>query len=296
MSRRVRTLSLAGFGVCVVTLGAGAALLCENGLRLPPQLRRSTSLPGSSEVTVEGLGGIILNAGWLPHDECSATALLLHGVADSRAGVRGQAQMLLRNRFCVLAADSRGHGRSGGDLFTFGLREVEDVRRWVSWIQARHPGKPVFGLGESMGAGILLQAAGAGVPFRAVVAEAPFRTFREVAGYRMAQKAPVLGPLLVSPAFWYARLRYGLDLDQASPLEAMRHTTVPTLVIHGDADTNIPPDHGRDLAAAAGACAQFWSVPGGGHTDAIARQPAEFERRVLAWFSATEPPPGCPRS
>jgi len=297
MSPRVRNLGIAGFGLSVLIAGAAAALLCENALRLPPQLRNSSSLPESIEVTVEGSGGILLIASWLtPRKECSATVLLFHGVADSRTGILGQARMLVRDGFCVLAADSRGHGRSSGDLFTFGVREVDDVRRWVSWVQTRHPGKPVYGLGESMGASILIQAAGAGVPFRSVVAEAPFRTFREVALYRMAQKAPVIGPLLVTPAFWYARLRYGLDLDQASPLEAMRLIKVPALIIHGSADTNIPPDHGRDLAAAGGACAQFWSVSGGGHTDAIARQPAEFERRVLAWFSATAPPAGCPRS
>lgn len=297
MNRRVRTLGITGLGLFVLIVGAGAALLCENALRVPPQLRRGFSLPGSSEVTVEGLGGIVLSASWLmQRDDCTATVLLFHGVADSRAGVQGQARMLVRDGFCVLAADSRGHGRSGGDLFTFGVREVDDVRRWVSWVETRHPGRPVYGLGESMGASILLQAVGAGLPFRAVVAESPFRTFREVALYRMAQKAPVIGPLLVTPAFWYARLRYGLDLDQASPLEAVRRIKVPALIIHGSADTNIPPDHGRDLAAAGGACAQFWSVAGGSHTDAIARQPAEFERRVLAWFNATAPPPGCPRS
>ncbi len=288
MTCRFRNLGVAAIAAMIVFGSAGAALLCENALRLPSQIRKVKVIAGAAEVAVDSEDGYQLKASQLKTAWPSrGTVVLFHGVADSRAGVVGQAFLLNRNGFRVIAPDSRGHGRSGGDLFTFGVLEVDDVRRWVKWVEARHPGEPVFALGESMGAG---------VPFQLVVAESPFRTFRDVAEYRLGQKLPTLGPLFVPPAFWYARWRYGVDLDTASPADAVRRTKVPTLIIHGTADTNIPPAHGQDLAAAGGACVQFWGVPGGGHTDAISRAPAEFERRVLAWFSAASPPPGCPRS
>jgi hypothetical protein len=47
---------------------------------------------------------------------------------------------------------------SGGDLATFGLLESDDIHRWLDWIEQNDKPLCVFGLGESMGAALLLQS------------------------------------------------------------------------------------------------------------------------------------------
>jgi len=263
----------------------GGVLLCENALRLPPSRLIRADPTIAPEVTVTAADGALLRA-WLlqPSPPATATVVVLHGVADARSGMLGHARMLARHGFRVLAPDSRGHGLSGGGLFTFGLREVDDVRRWVDWLQQRYPGQAVYGLGESMGAGILLQAAGAGVPFRSVVAECPFSSFHEIATYRVGQYVPLGVPVFVESALLYAHWKYGLDLDTVSPVESVRHATLPILLIHGSDDTNIPPQHSATIAATNPRHVRLWLVPGGSHSDAATRQPALFEQRVVAWF------------
>lgn len=268
----------------VGAIALGGVVLCENALRLPPSRRIVADPRVAPEVSIEAADGVVLRGWYLePPNPRPATVIVMHGVADARSGVLGHARMLARHGFRVVAPDSRGHGLSGGDQFTFGLREVDDVRRWVEWVQARHPGQAVYGLGESMGAGILLQALGVG--FRSVVAECPFSSFREVARHRVGQYVSLGAPLFVESALHYARWRYGLDFRAVSPAEAVRRAQVPILLIHGSEDSNIPAQHSATIAAANPRRVQLWLIPGGRHTDALARDPERFEQRVVAWFS-----------
>jgi alpha-beta hydrolase superfamily lysophospholipase len=222
--------------------------------------------------------------------------ILLHGVADNRASALGFARMFLARHYDVLAIDSRAHGESGGALATYGLLEVDDLHRWADWLTKDRAERRLFGLGESMGAAILLQSLRDDRRFAAVAAESPFSSLREVAYDRLAAKlhcGPWLGRTLLRPivenGFWYARLRYGLRLGQVSPAAAAASTRVPILLIHGAEDHNIPPSQSRRILAAARGHAELWIVPGAGHTAACAQLPAEFERRVTAWFAAAHP-------
>ena len=81
-------------------------------------------------------------------------------------------------------------------------------------------------------------------------------------------------------------MRYGIDLLQPNPLEAVAHSTVPVLLIHGWDDRNISPRHSQLIAAAGPSNVALWLVPHAGHTMAWAAAPSEFERRLLGWFSS----------
>jgi uncharacterized protein len=260
-----------------------AVVLTENALRIPASPRRAPSGPGEL-VEIRAADGVPLRATYLtPSKPNGAAVIVLHGLGDTRRGALGPGAMLTGHGYAVLAPDSRGHGVSGGALVTYGLRETDDVRRWADWLAAR--GAPeLYGYGFSMGAGILLQAAPRDPRFRAVVAEAPFASFREIACDRLGLPGP-LPRLLVEPAFLYARLRYGLDMEAASALEALRGASLPVLLIHGTDDANVPARHSRMLAAAY-PHAQLWEIPGGGHFGALGERRAEFERRVAGWFRA----------
>jgi pimeloyl-ACP methyl ester carboxylesterase len=143
-----------------------------------------------------------------------------------------------------------------------------------------------------MGAAELLQSLQASAAFCAVVAESPFANFREIAYDRMGQPfhlGPWVGRTVLRPlveiAFLRARWKYGLDMDQVSPEDAVADSHVPVLLIHGQIDSNIPLRHSRRIRALAPQ-AVLWEVPGADHCGAIATAPAEFERRLIAWFGA----------
>ncbi len=197
--------------------------------------------------------------------------------------------MFLQNGYTVLVPDSRAHGASGGDFVTYGLLERYDVIKWTHWMKAQGCRK-IYGLGESLGASILIQAAAVDPSFAAIVAECPFADLREAAEYRVRRMlrlpafiASPLAKLVVSSAVLYANLADRLDLRQVSPLHSIQHSATPILLIHGLSDSRTPPSNSQILAAA-NTSDPLWLVPKAEHTGAFKAQPEEFRRRVLGWF------------
>jgi alpha-beta hydrolase superfamily lysophospholipase len=222
-----------------------------------------------------------------PRQWNGGTVLVLHGHLDTREGTSTFASMLMQHGYAALVPDNRGHGSSGGAEVTYGIRERDDIRSWVGWALSSGHARRVYGLGESMGAANLLQSLPVEPRFRAVVAEGAFTGFRRVAYERVGRRfgmPPGLSGILVEPAFLYVRLRYGLPLADANPLDAVRQSHTPVLYIHGTSDTNITPDNSRLLYETRSEASELWQPEGATHTRASLSYPEEFERRVIGWF------------
>ena len=246
-------------------------------------------------VSIRAADGVELRAWYsVPVHENGRAVILLHGIGDNRSGVAGYGSEFLAHGYRVLLPDSRAHGESGGQLATYGLLESNDIHRWVSWLYD-HGATCVNGLGESMGAALVLEGLSAEPRFCAVVADSGFSTFRSVAydreGYFVGAGrfglerwfGRTIGFLPAEIGLLYAKWRYGVDLYHANPVDALRNSNTPVLLIHGDADINILPDQSRVLAAA-NSKAEFWLVPGAEHCGAAGKVPQEFWTRVLGFF------------
>ena len=217
--------------------------------------------------------------------------IVLHGIGDSRRGSAGYAPLFLDEGYSVLLPDSRGHGSSEGDLVTYGLLEKSDVLSWAHWLRQQDC-KALYSLGESLGGSVLIQAAALGPDFRAIVAESSFADLTAIAEFRVRQifhlpplLESVIPPPLVRNTMTYAKFRYGIDLRQVLPIESIRHTATPILLIHGLRDSRTPYWHSQALARA-NVQSLLWSVPYAEHTGAYSTAPVEFRRRVLGWFDS----------
>jgi dipeptidyl aminopeptidase/acylaminoacyl peptidase len=246
------------------------------------------------DVSLTADDGAVLK-GWYARPRLfnGSTVLLSHGITDNREGVAGYARIFLDQGFAVLLPDARAHGESGGEFATYGLKEAEDLHGWVSWLYAHDPPRCVYGFGESYGAALILQSLALEPRFCAVAVEDAFSSAREMSFERVSGPLHMgdwFGRTVGRPVIWmastYSRLRYGIDLLQPSPLEGIRRSSVPVLLIHGMEDKSINPRHAMILAQAAPGRAQVWLVPGAWHTGAWSVAHEEFELRVLGWFSS----------
>lgn len=217
--------------------------------------------------------------------------LLYHGQADNRAGMIGQAEMLLRHGYSVLMMDARGHGASEGAMVTYGWIERHDSQAIVEALVADEHPHCLFASGESMGAAVALQSAAIEPRIEAVVAESAFRDLREVSyDYAGLWMSPLLGKTLLRPVAVFAvhsgEREGGFRAEDVSPEKAVAARAFPVLLICGLEDHNIPPRHTRAIYAAAIGPKQMWLVPGAGHTQVQGHAPAEFEQRITQFFGA----------
>jgi len=297
--RQIKRLLAAAATAVVLGSLAASYIVAEGSVHIwqrpqpDPDLAESIARPHRASwepARVTAKDGVLLSA-WLftPRRRNGSAVILLHGVGDTRAGSLSAAGLLLGAGYTALTPDCRGHGSSGGDFISYGIRETGDVRAWADWLFEHRPIERLYGWGASMGAAILLQSLPMEPRFRAIVADSPFATFEEVAYDRVAQVSGICRPALwpvVNAGLFYERARYGLDLRHASPAEAVRATHVPILLVHGTRDTNIPVRHSRELHALNPAATVFWEVPGAGHVESQATHPQEYEKRVTEWFAS----------
>lgn len=298
----VRAAIIAGGAYFLATCVA-AAFLVNLALRPP---RRPLDAPAAAtlgvpaeNVSLAAADRAVLRA-WFaePQHPNGAGVILLHGVADNREGVTGYARMFLARGYDVVLPDARAHGESGGAFPTYGVLERDDVRRWAAWLHPHAPGCEYL-FGESMGGAIAVQASAVTPGICAVAVESTFATFREVADDRISQQTGLglwfphtLGAPARELAFAWVDAVDHIQLADASPLAAIRQSRVPTLLIAGTADDNIPMRHSQQLARAGGSHAELWIVDGAEHTGASSVAPAAFEQRVTGWFAQhTIPPP-----
>jgi pimeloyl-ACP methyl ester carboxylesterase len=272
--------------LCFLSMGAG---FCAATLHVPT----STSVlpPNAVDVSVAARDQAKLVAWWLrPPKPYTVCVIVLHGIKDSRRNSVVFAPMFLAHDYAVLVPDSRGHGESGGAILTYGLLEKYDVIDWTHWMRSQGCQK-IYGLGESLGASILIQAAAVETSFSAIVAECAYADLREIAEYRMREVLPLpsfvavpIAKLIVFSGMVYADVAYGLDLREVSPVKSIARTQTPIMLIHGLNDVRTPPSHSRQLAAADSG-ASLWLVPNTGHISASVAEPDQFRERVLSWFA-----------
>jgi uncharacterized protein len=80
----------------------------------------------------------------------------------------------------------------------------------------------------------------------------------------------------------------------------VRQRTFPLLLICDGADVVLPCRHSQRILRAAAGPKELWRVPGALHTGAIGAEPAEFRRRLIAFFDRerlrqSEPAASAPR-
>lgn len=100
---------------------------------------------------------------WRPDGTPKAVIVAVHGFNDYAIGFADPAVEWVRDGIATYAYDQRGFGRQAQRGIWPGTETlVADLATVTDLVQARHPGVPVYVLGESMGGSVVLVAAARG--------------------------------------------------------------------------------------------------------------------------------------
>lgn len=167
----------------------------------------------------------------------------------------------------TLLVDQRNHGKSGGKAITFGINERQDVKAWADWAAKRFgESQKIMIVGVSMGAASVLMASELDLPKNVVgvIADCPFSSPVEIiCKVARDRKIPVwmAYPFIFSGAAIFGHFSIG----KATPIEAVKNTKLPILLIHGMDDRFVPYEMSCRMKAANEECITFVSVPEAGH-------------------------------
>ena len=167
----------------------------------------------------------------------------------------------------TLLIDERSHGRSEGHAITFGINERQDVKAWAEYAQKRFgKNQKIILAGVSMGAATVIMASELDLPSNVVgvIADCPFSSPVEIISkVARDRKIPVS---LVYPFMFTASWLFGhFDIGKATAIGAVKKTSLPILIIHGEADNFVPCQMSRDMKAARPDKVTLLTVPGAGH-------------------------------
>lgn len=94
----------------------------------------------------------------LPEDDPRAVVLILHSLCEHSGRYLRLAQAVAKANYLAALLDFRGHGKSEGDRASFWCFDdlVDDVDRLLTRLQLYYPMRPVFVLGQGLGATVAL--------------------------------------------------------------------------------------------------------------------------------------------
>ena len=205
---------------------------------------------GIEPITLTTSDGLSLRSWWHPGDNFHSrpVVMILHGNAG-HAGYRfPKFAALMEAGFNVLFLEYRGYGGNPGNPTESGLKQ--DTAAAIRYLgdQGFSTAQVVL-YGESLGSGLAIDQA-SNKRFAAVVLEAPYTSIADVA----------------QDHYWFLPARW-LTRDRFDSLSKIKQINAPLLILHGNKDQVIDPEHGRRMFAAASEPKTAVFVPGAGHND-----------------------------
>lgn len=243
------------------------------------------------ELEVRSFDGLRLRGKYFEYSPDAPIELLLHGYRGSLerdlcAGV----ERCFALGHSALLVDHRASGGSGGRVISFGINESRDCLVWVDHIVKNiNADARIILAGISMGAATVMISAAAELPPNVIggLADCGYTSAEEIIKKVMRDMklpADVLYPF----AKLGARIFGGFDVDETSPIEAMRGARIPMLFIHGDADDFVPYDMGVRNFAACRTRKALVTIKGAGHGLAYPVDKQKYISSIREFFDKTK--------
>ena len=223
--------------------------------------------------------------------ECAPNApieLMFHGYrGGAERDLCGGIQRCFKLGRNCLIVDQRASGKSEGNVITFGVNESKDCLKWIDFM-IEHFGMDVKIIltGISMGASTVLMAAGRELPSNVVgvLADCGYSTARDIIKKCVRQihlPADILYPFIKLGAKIYGHF----DLEEYTPVEAMKTCQLPVIFFHGESDDFVPGDMSQITYDACSSAKRIEIIPDADHGIAYLLDPERYLNAVAEFFT-----------
>ena len=201
-------------------------------------------------VTIASRDGLTLSGRYYHTADGAPLAIGFHGYKSCwLTDFCGGADIAFQMGQNVLLVDERAHGKSQGRTITFGIKERQDLLCWIDYALIRFGSDvKILLYGVSMGGATVVMASELELPenVKGIVADCPYSAPLDVilsVGKQQGYPVKLIKPFVILGAKVYG----GFDVRETSGAEAVKHTRVPILIIHGEDDTFVPPEMSKAI-------------------------------------------------
>lgn len=234
----------------------------------------------SRKISVKTEDGYTLIAAEFPAAEDNHKwVLILHGYTGWKEEMYPFAYWYHEQGYHVIVPDLRCQGESEGDFIGMGWTDHYDCMLWLDYILSQDGDAGIVLHGQSMGAAAALMISGdeeLSVNIDAVISDCAYTDAYAMFGEKIKDWFHLPAFPLVDTACLVLRMRGGYDLKDASAIDAVRNSRIPTLFIHGDMDEMISVQMSKDLYEAAGCPKELLIIEGAGHAQAHEKDPEAY--------------------
>ena len=230
-------------------------------------VRLSRELP-HEDLEITSFDGLKLRGKFYEYAPGAPVELMFHGYrGNGERDMSGGIQRCFRVGRSALIVDQRSSGSSEGKVITMGIREHRDCLAWLDFALRKFgPDRKMILTGISMGASTVLMAGGTDLPENVIgiLADCGYTSPKEIL-------CTIMGQMKIPPAIGYpfaklgARIFGGFDLEEWSPVEAVKRCKVPVIFFHGEADDYVPAWMSRVNYEACASRKRLVLIPGAGH-------------------------------
>ena len=240
------------------------------------------------ELEITSFDGLRLRGRYYEFAPGAPIELMFHGYRGSaERDLAGGVQRCFKLGRSALIVDQRCSGQSQGNVITFGILEHRDCLRWVEHM-IRHfgPDVKIYLCGISMGAATVLMAAGKELPENVigVLADCGYTSPKEI--IQTVIRGLGLPPKLAYPFVKLGAKLFGrFDLEETSPVEAVKNCKVPVFFVHGEADDYVPCEMSQRNYEACASRKRLMTVPGAAHGLSYPVAQQQYLQAVGEFFS-----------
>lgn len=166
----------------------------------------------------------------------------------------------------VLIVDQRTSGESEGNVISFGINERKDCLSWIDFINKKFNNPCIILCGISMGAATVLMASNMNLPNNVIgiLADCSYSSQKEI--IMKCTKDLHLPPKLFYPFIKFGAKLFGhFNLEETSPIQAIKDSNIPIILFHGTTDDFVPCYMSEKLYAEKPENAKLVTIPNAGH-------------------------------
>ena len=197
----------------------------------------------AQDVYITSDDGLRLHGLWVPVQNARGTVLFAHGYRSTMLVDFGMAfELYHKIGMNLLIPEQRSHGKSQGRYITFGVKESNDMMRWIQYHNDELSRKPILLSGISMGASTMIYLADKDLPsnVKGIVADCGFTSPREIikSVFKSVIHLPAAPTLLFTDIM--TRLFAGFSLSEKDSRKILKNSKLPIIMIHGMDDDFVP--------------------------------------------------------